>query len=234
MINLLEKVFENSGFWSDSEIKDCIDKENDGFKVYVNDLDEMYFLVQDELDGALLERIISLCANAESNVKIKKRYKSNWVVVVVTKIQGELDWNQRKEIMLTEENKYFCRKYVFWYDEEEKTEMEDLCDADYSLQNIDKIIKNKDSFASFKSGNNIGYGCLSRIIIKLPFLNLSTMDEMDKTFKNYVEENVEALSEGLYEKLCNNDLAQIEECIKLEEADERDIKNRIKALEMGE
>ena len=72
MINLLEKVFENSGFWSDSEIKGWIDKENDGFKVYVNDLDEMYFLVQDELDGALLERIISLCANAESNVKIKK------------------------------------------------------------------------------------------------------------------------------------------------------------------
>ena len=65
-------------------------------------------------------------------------------------------------------------------------------------------------------------------------MNLSTMDEMDKTFKDYVEENVEALSEGLYEKLCNNDLAQIEECIKLEEADERDIKNRIKALEMGE
>ena len=234
MINLLEKVFENSGFWSDSEIKDCIDKENDRFKVYVNDLDEMYFLVQDELDGALLERIISLCASAESNVKIKKRYKSNWVVVVVTKIQGELDWNQRKEIMLAEENKYFCRKYVFWYNEEEKMEMEDLCNEDYSLHNINDIIKNENFFTSFKRGNNIGYGCLSRMVIKLPFLNLLNMTEMDKTFMDYVKANVEALSEGLYEKLCDSDLSQIEECIELEEADERDIKRKIKALEIGE
>lgn len=233
MIDIIGKIFENSEFWSDDEIKNCIDKENDGFHVYVNDLDEMYFLIEDCLDGSLLDRIISICANAEAIEKIRKKYKSNWVVVVIVKIQGELEWAQRKEILFIEENKYFCRKYVFWYNQEEKTAIETICNEDYTVQNIDDLIKNNVSFASFKEGDNIGYGCLSRIFIKLPFLNLTTMTTMDKSFMDYVRENVENLAGGLFEKLCTNDLDQIMEGIELQESNKKEIENRIKSWKEG-
>lgn len=233
MIDIIGKIFENSGFWSDVEIKNCIDKENDGFQVYVNNLDEMYFLIEDCLDGLLLDRIISICAKAEATEKIRKKYKSNWVVLVIAKIQGNLEWGERKEILLIEENKYFCRKYVFWYNQEEKAAMETICNEDYTVQNIDDLIKNNVSFASFKDGGNIGYGCLSRMFIKLPFLNLTTMTTMNKGFMDYVRENIENLSEGLFEKLYTNNLTQIMEDIELQESDTKDIENKIKTWKEG-
>ena len=156
-----------------------------------------------------------------------------WVVVVIVKIQGELEWAQRKEILFIEENKYFCRKYACCYTQEEKTATETICNEDYSVQNIDDLIKNNVSFASFKEGDNIGYGCLSRIFIKLPFLNLTTMTTMDKSFMDYVRENVENLAGGLFEKLCTNDLDQIMEGIELQESNKKEIENRIKSWKEG-
>ncbi len=231
MIGMIEEIFENSGFAFNSEIQRVVFGEETYGKVYINYMDEMYFVIETCLDGTILEKIIGICAKVEENELVKRRYKSNWVIIFVTKIAGKLTWEQRKEILLIEENKYFCRKYVFWYNEDEKKKMKELCNEDYSVQNINNIIQSSTYFNSFKEDNNAGYECLSRLFIKLPFMNLSAMVRMKETITDFLKKNIEDLSKGLFEKLINGDTEEIQNKIALSDAEKITIDNLIKKLE---
>lgn len=153
--------------------------------------------------------------------------------MIVVKINGTLTWDQTKEILCVEENKYFCRKYVFWYSNEEKEEMEKLCDSDYSVENMEDIIKRIEYFSQFKNNQNIGYDCLSRLFIKLPFLNLSAMSVMKDSITDYIKKNTEKIKKGLFEKLRNEELAAIEEYIDLDSSEICEIEAELKKLDGG-
>ena len=153
MIRVIEEIFKNSGYVSCDEIRRDIFGEKSLSQVFINSNDEMYFVIPEDLDGKVLQRIVKRCADVERNEGVKRRYKSNWVILIVVKINGTLTWDQTKEILCVEENKYFCRKYVFWYSNEEKEEMEKLCDSDYSVENMEDIIKRIEYFSQFKNNH---------------------------------------------------------------------------------
>lgn len=165
-------------------------------KIYINKFDEMYFVVEGNLSKNILDEILEICLESEKNVEISKNYKSNWVLVLLTSIEAELSWNQRKRVLFIEENKYFCRKYVMWYTAEEKEELEKLCESDYSTSNINSIIESYSNFSKFKNSEDKGYDCLSRIFVKLPFLNLTDLRTTDKTILDYIEKELNDISNG--------------------------------------
>ncbi len=233
MIRVIEEIFKNSGYVSCDEIRRDIFGEKSLSQVYINSNDEMYFVIPEDLDGKVLQRIVKRCADVERNEGVKRRYKSNWVILIVVKINGTLTWDQTKEILCVEENKYFCRKYVFWYSEDEKEEMGKLCDSDYSVENMEDIIKRIEYFSQFKNNQNIGYDCLSRLFIKLPFLNLSAMSVMKDSITDYIKKNTEKIKKGLFEKLRDEELATIEEYIDLDSSEICEIEAELKKLDGG-
>ena len=134
MINIIDQIFRNNGFTLmeqlglDNQSEDVSEKTVLK-KIYINKFDEMYFIVEGNLSKNILDEIIEICLEAEKDQKISKSYKSNWVLVLLTSIDAELSWNQRKRVLFIEENKYFGRKYVMWYTAEEKEELEKLCES---------------------------------------------------------------------------------------------------------
>lgn len=232
MIDILEQIFRNSEFTCLKEFaKDVGDEKKTLLRrIYVNSYDEMYFILEGEIHKEILADILGICAEAEADKEIQKRYKSNWVLILLSPVSGELSWEDRKRVLLIEENKYFCRKYVMWYNSTEKKELEELCQGDYSIQNINKIIENYTHFSRFKASENEGYDCLSRIFIKLPYLSLNSLETTDKTIADFVQKKLNEIHPELFYKLKTGDIDAIEEYITLSDKEKNEIDKKIELL----
>ena len=136
---LLKEVFKNHEFSKNFEEqfreKTAIDEIVD---VFVNKYDEMYFIIFGKLQRDTLSQIIDLCAEVEKNQFYKKSWKSNWVVLYITELATDLTNEQKKIVMQIDENKFFCRKYVFWYTDEEKEALKKLCENDFSKETLNR------------------------------------------------------------------------------------------------
>ena len=230
----MDKIFQSNGFKYTEELRS---KEEAGVnqnavlkRIYVNAYDEMYFIVEGMLDMNILDEIIGICSNAEGNGEIPKSYKSNWFLILLTTIDGDLSWEQRKRVLFIEENKYFCRKYVMWYNIAEKQRVEELCEGDYSVENINEIIGNYENFCDYKEYDESGYGCLSRIFIKLPFLNLANLETTDKTIYYFIKKKLDDLHINLIQQLEEGNLDEIYGEIELSEKEIKEIDKKIALL----
>ncbi len=234
MINIVDKIFQNNGFKYLEELRPKEDTDNNRSvvvkRIYVNEHDEMYFIVEGRLDKNILDEIIGICSNAEDNGEILKSYKSNWFLILLTSIEGSLSWEQRKRVLFIEENKYFCRKYVIWHNDEEKKKVKELCGGDYSMENMNQIIGNYDNFCNFKEFDDRGYGCLIRIFIKLPFLNLADLETTDKTIYYFIKRQLDSIHINLMQQLEAGNLDEIDDEIELSERDMKDIDKKIALL----
>lgn len=234
MINIIDKIFQSNGFKYPEELRP---KEEVGVnqnavlkRIYVNEYDEMYFVVEGMLDMNVLDEIIGICSNIEGNGEIPKSYKSNWYLILLTTIDGDLSWEQRKRVLFIEENKYFCRKYVMWYNIAEKQRVEELCEGDYSVENINEIIGNYKNFCDFKECDERGYGCLSRIFIKLPFLNLANLETTDKTIYYFIKKKLDGINTNLIQQLEEGNLDGIYGAVELSEKEIKEIDKKIALL----
>lgn len=233
MISIIDQIFKNNGFSTlkqeNLEQKDS-DSEISLRKIYTNKFDEMYLVVEGKLGKDTLGEILRICLEIEENVTINKKYKSNWVLILLVPIEQELSWNQRKRILFIEENKYFCRKYVMWYTPDEKEKLMKICKEDYSTANINSIVEDYNIFMKFKEMEDKGYDCLSRIFIKLPFLNLTNLKTTDRTMMDYIEKELNSINEKLFEKIERDDLESIENDIILSEKEKNNIDKKLEAL----
>lgn len=234
MINIIDKIFQGNGFKCLEELRPKEEAGGDRNavlkRIYVNEHDEMYFIVEGSLNKNVLNEIIGICSNAESNEKIPKSYKSNWFLILIASIEGSLSWEQRKRVLFIEENKYFCRKYVIWHNIEEKQKVEKLCKKDYSVENMNKIIGDYENFCDFKESDERGYGCLSRIFIKLPFLNLADLETTDKTIYYFIKKQLDSIHTNLMQQLEEGNLDEIDREIELSEKEMKDIDKKISLL----
>lgn len=251
MIKIIDKIFEQNSFALLAEVmKKLTEKEHgsneekfidnlskDGKtvlrRIYVNEQDEMYFLVEGKLNENTLNEVTAICAEAEVSIEIRKSYKSNWGLLYLTPVDKTLTWEQQKRVMQIEENKYFCRKYVLWYSDEEKENLEELCQGNYSSKNLNSIVENYDFFSRFKKSGHKGYECLSRIYIKLPFMNLSDLGTTDQTVLEVVKKKLDEFHPELFYKLQNGDVESIEDYVNLSEKEEKDIQKIINKLKEG-
>lgn len=227
----MDKIFEENGFKYLEKLRlneDADEGRNAVLKrIYVNEHDEMYFIVEGKLDKNILDEIIGICSEAEDNGEILKSYKSNWFLIFLTTIEGSLSWEQRKRVLFIEENKFFCRKYVIWHSIEEKQKVEELCGGDYSVEYMNQIIGNYENFCDFKKSDERGYGCLSRIFIKLPFLNLANLETTDKTIYYFIKKQLDSIHINLMQQLEAGNLDEIDREIELSEKEMKDIDKKI-------
>lgn len=234
MINIMDTIFQGNGFKCREDLRTKEDADDDRNavlkRIYVNEHDEMYFIVEGGLDKNILDEIIEICSNAEGKGEIPKSYKSNWILILLTSIEESLSWEQRKRVLFIEENKYFCRKYVIWHNVEEKQKVDELCGGDYSVENMNKIIGNYKNFCNFKESDDRGYGCLSRIFIKLPFLNLANLETTDKTIYYFIKKQLDSIHTNLIHQLETGNLDEIDGEIELSEKEMRDIDKKIALL----
>lgn len=237
MINILDKIFQGNGYKYLEKLrpKEDADKGRKTVlkRIYVNEHDEMYFIVEGRLDKDILDEIIGICSDAENNEEISKNFKSNWFLILLTSIEGCLSWEQRKQVLFIEENKYFCRKYVIWYNAGEKQKIEKLCGRDYSADNMNQIIVNYKNFCAFKESDEEGYEGLSRIFIKLPFLNLIDLKTTDKTIYYFIKKQLDGIHIKLLQQLEAGKLSEIDGEIELSEKETRKIEEKIASLAEG-
>lgn len=204
---------------------------NESVDVFVNDYDEMYFIIFGKLQRDTLSRIIELCDEVEKNPFYKKSWKSNWVVLFITELTTDLTNEQKKIVMQIEENKFFCRKYVFWYSDKEKDALKKLCENDFSTETLSRIISDEKLFEEFKKKGNMGYEFLSRMYIKLPFLNLRDIPTTEDTIYTCINNELDLINEKLTEIFEDGDVNKIIELIELDKKDLKEIEKKIKAIE---
>ena len=235
MRDILRKVFRDQGFCEKTEERmSCPEPSGGPDEIFVNAQDEMYFLMTGELRNDTLSRIISVCAEEEKNEFYKKRWKSNWVLVYITEIPEELTKEQKRIVMQIEENKFFCRKYVFWYSDQEKEALKEFCGNVFSKEVLHEKVSDDKAFNEFKKEGHRGYECLSRLYIKLPFLGLEQMPATEDTIFTCVYEELRSISEIAAELFKDGEIEGILNEIELEGKNLKEVEKKLKNLEKAE
>lgn len=231
MKTIIEEIFINNGFESILEQRFRKEKYIEGLvDIYVNDYDEMYFVISGELDNQSLDKILKICIQEEEHSFYNKALKSNWIVIYLTELEKNVTREQKNYIMQVEENKFFCRKYVFWYTKEEMDALATLCSQNYTVASFSQKIKDYALFCEFKQKGHQGYECLSRLYIKLPFLNLEQIETTEETILTCIYDELSRVGNGVAELFVEGEIAQILENIDLEPKDLKAIENKIKKV----
>lgn len=229
MIEIVKEIFKNNNFHSIADEGMIASRLLEGIEeVFVNQYDEMYFILTGQLKAETLKEINNLCAKVERQEKLPKGLKANWVVVYMTELKKELSNEDKNYIMKIEENKFYCRKYVFWYTREDKTALTNLCNNRFTNENLTDKIKDYTLFSEFKNKQNRGYECLARLYIKLPFLNLQQIPITTTTIFGCVEDQLKKINEEVVTLFENGDL---EEILNYVDVSEKDIEKEMKKLE---
>lgn len=237
MFELLDNIFKENKFY-EYEIEKIV-KNEFVKKIYTNEFDDMYMIMETELNENTIDELLELSQEVYETDTVEKAKKSNWVMILLVKQkeyianqQDHISDKQRKLILNIEENQYYCRKYILWYAEEEQTALDTILDGNYNMSNISDILKNYDYFREFKEYGNKGYDLLTRMCIKLPFWNLSNIEELDKSIEDMLREKVNILADDLFELLEEKiSVDTLLEKIQLSEKDEREIEKKLKELE---
>lgn len=237
MLEMLDNIFRENKFY-EYEIEKIGDNESVK-KIYTNESDDMYMIMETELTENTLTELLEVCQEVYKADTVEKAKKSNWVMVLlvkqkeyITKQQDHISDKQRKLILNIEENQYYCRKYILWYAEEELKDLDEILGGNYTIKNISAILQNYNYFCEFRENNNKGYELLTRMCIKLPFWNLSNIEGLDKSIEDMLREKVNILADDLFALLVEKDSVDtLLEKIQLSEKDEREIEKKIKELE---
>lgn len=231
MREVVKEIFKDHGFWEELKNRFMDDKPVEGLdEIFVNEFDEMYFIMSGTLQSDTLSRLIHICAKEEENGFFKKSWKSNWVLIYVTEIPAELTKEQKKFVMQIEENKFFCRKYVFWYSGKEKEALKGLCNNIFSKGILHEKISDAELFSEFKKKGNMGYECLSRLYIKLPFLNLQQMPTTEDTIFSCINDEMRLINEKVAEMFEDGEIDEMLKLIELNEKELKELDKKVKAI----
>lgn len=163
-IELKESTFENYTFF------------------YVLGLHGKHYLFCEEADGKLEETMNMVERICTEDGRFKDVYPQ-YIYTVILKQVKEMDEAIYKEIISVEENEYFCKKYVLYYEEKEfmalkewihkegKDHIEDLLNSDNCALFFD--IKDKKEKKIEEEKKKWAVNLLLRIIIKCPFVKCS-------------------------------------------------------------
>lgn len=173
----------------DSTVRHSIDQHNE---LYLDNKHNNYYFFSDVVDN---ENCIDINgiekAISESNLYdyIEKPSPSESYLILLWKVES-LDDNLFPKIIEIEENEFVFKKYVFYYTEAELNECSNWLDETFSEGNIfvSKLLKYLPSI-----DNTNTYNFLTRLLIKLPYIELDFEKAELKDFNNYIIDDINAM-----------------------------------------
>lgn len=234
MLEILDEIFKQKEFYKMEKI---VEKESVK-RVYTNSFDDMYIIMETKLNGNTIDELMDICQEIFKEKTVNKAKKSNWFLLLLVKQdeylfyeQNHISDMQRKWILDIEENQFYCRKYVLWYAEEEKEALREILNENYEMDNIYNVLQNYEYFREFKESKNVGYELLTRLCIKLPFMNLLDLKQMNKSIEEILASKVNAIEEGLFDLLVEyEDINLLLESVPLDVTEYTKIENDILEL----
>lgn len=234
MLEILDEIFKQKEFYKMEKI---VDRESVK-RVYTNSFDDMYIIMETKLNGNTIDELMDICQEIFKEKTVNKAKKSNWFLLLLVKQdeylfyeQNHISDMQRKWILNIEENQFYCRKYVFWYAEEEKEALREILNENYEMDNISNVLQNYEYFCEFKESKNVGYELLTRLCIKLPFMNLLDLEQMNKSIEEILASKVNSIEDGLFDLLVeNNDINVLLGSVPLDVTEYREIEKDILKL----
>ncbi|MBR0542119.1 MAG: hypothetical protein IJK26_07950 [Clostridia bacterium] len=173
----------------DSTSRHSIDQHNE---LYLDNKRNNYYFFSDVVDNENCVDINGIeKAISESNLydNIEKPSPSESYLILLWKVES-LDDNLFPIIIEIEENEFVFKKYVFYYTEAELNECSNWLDETFSGENISvsKLLKHLPSIE-----NTNTYNFLTRLLIKLPYIELDFEKAELKDFNNYIIDDINAM-----------------------------------------
>lgn len=168
---------------------------------YVLGLHGKHYLLCEESDGKLentMNMVEQICTKDDRFKDVYPQY----IYTVIFKQVNEMDETIYKEIIEVEENEYFCKKYVLYYEEKElkalkewmQTEgqehIEDLLNSDNCALFFDIKNKKKEKTEEKDEKKRWAVNLLLRIIIKCPFVKCSFRKVSLSNFAEELEKKI--------------------------------------------
>lgn len=173
----------------DSTSRHSIDQHNE---LYLDNKRNNYYFFSDVVDNENCVDINGIeKAISKSNLYdyIEKPSPSESYLILLWKVES-LDDNLFPVIIEIEENEFVFKKYVFYYIETELNECSNWLDETFSGENISvsKLLKYLPSIE-----NTNTYNFLTRLLIKLPYIELDFEKAELKDFNNYIIDDINAM-----------------------------------------
>lgn len=216
----MNKILEIIKQYNGSLISDMQDSEsviyNKEILVLKNRINNHFCIIEfedDEINTEEIQAYIEKCCN-ENEILKKVRPQFIYVIVILkTKCKGE---ELHKKIIEIEENEYFCKKYVFYYNDYEIKQFETWAKKD----SFNELIKdeNNNKLINKKGNSSIGLKFLLKILIKFIFVKVDLeykdvasfenelTEQLKKIKESSIKENVHKLNDEELEKLMDMDL----------------------------
>lgn len=209
-----------------SEQFQLVEKEYQDYKFYyIRGQYGKQYLLCEEQNGDLeetLSMIEEICIN---DIELKQ-IRPQFIYVIVLKEVKQMNEQIFKDIISIEENEYFCKKYVLYYEQSELEALKKWIDKEEtdclnSLLNSSNCVKYMEK--KEKEEEKQAVNLLLRMIIKCPFIKykfekgelLGFTDELERKLKGIKKTDKDTMSkykEDIYDKL---ETENIEEMVDL-------------------
>ncbi len=183
------------------------------------------YLLCEEMGGSLEETLKVLEKICISDDVLKEIWPQ-FIYVVIIKQVTQVDVKVLKDVIAVEENEYFCKKYVLYYEEKEVNALKTWMDrnGEYKLGNM----MNLDECTQYmKESDDKEEKCavkiLLRIVIKCPFVKYEFDKDILEDFELELENKLKGIrkpidknkmmdyKENFYDKLEPNNIDEIVE-----------------------
>lgn len=214
MIQIIRKIFIETGFQIDNQIADSNEHYqfffakrigNDKFDFYLTlaieekrlDLEQLEHIINEILEQILLTQKFP---GVDKNLSL--------LLIVERKVIQYTDEFNRK-VYDFEEDPFHFKKYILPFSVEQSSLLNEKLNSDKNIvEQLDEIITNKQSFSSFKedvkiieSDNAKLYDLTSKIYIKLPFLKLKVKKEELRNLSKEIESEISTDDKAVVEKI---------------------------------
>ncbi|MDF2800406.1 MAG: hypothetical protein K0S61_309 [Anaerocolumna sp.] len=192
MHNIITEILVEMGF--------SIQELNSGYFTSKSNKATYYILDFNELNDEtnIRESVVSKQNSYYSNIMEMKDNKvilKNTSLLIFIQVKDKEQADYLKETIIEfEEDKYFFRKYVLVYTENELESLRKRLPQNGILNYINNEIKNTECFDKFKKRNNIDhYNLLLKMLIKIPVLNFymglkENMPSLESMIENELKE----------------------------------------------
>ena len=187
LINILEHIFEEFGFLSKE-----LNRDDYRVSLFYKETSADYFIVLDNENitnleiESFLEVIQEIYAEFKDDDSTNETFDKNTTFIMCA--NGE---NNESVLSYLEEDPYIFKKNIIAYSNEELQNIIELLNSEYSYENLLLNLNNEENFNQFKNNTNLGgYRLLSKLFIKLPFLNFKRQMLELENLSDIIKSNV--------------------------------------------